>query len=246
MTDSYSPAPAPQVVDSPVMAHAWEHLTFLHWSYPVDEVQRLLPPGLSVHTFRDKAWVGLVPFQMVVHPPLIPPIPWVCRFPETNVRTYVVDETGRVGIWFFSLDADRLGAAGAARAAYKLPYYWAEMTVTPIANQVTYSSVRRWPAPAGAHLDLRVRVSDRYEPTELTDLDHFLTARWTLFSGDARRLHQVEAYHQPWPLHHGEVLHLDEDLVAASGLSAPTTQPLVHFSPSVEVLIGKRRKAGVF
>ncbi len=50
-------------------------------------------------------------------------MPWVSRFCETNVRTYVRDSHGRAGIWFFSLDAARLGAVAAAvaRAAYHLP-----------------------------------------------------------------------------------------------------------------------------
>mgnify|MGYP002139014445 CR=1 FL=1 len=30
------------------MSHRWLNLTFLHWRYPVDVVQRLLPPGLEV------------------------------------------------------------------------------------------------------------------------------------------------------------------------------------------------------
>jgi pimeloyl-ACP methyl ester carboxylesterase len=32
----------------------------------------------------------------------------VRRFPETDVRTYVVGPDGREGLWFFSLDAARL------------------------------------------------------------------------------------------------------------------------------------------
>ena len=47
----------------------------------------------------------------------------------TGVRTYVHDDQGRSGIWFFSLDAARLPAVAAARASYWLPYFWSGVSV---------------------------------------------------------------------------------------------------------------------
>ena len=105
-------------------------LTFLHWRYPPETVQALLPDGLEVETFDGVAWVGLIPFLMDrVRPRWLPPVPWLSRFPETNVRTYVRGPDGRTGIWFFSLDAARLPAVLAARVGFGLPYYWSEMSV---------------------------------------------------------------------------------------------------------------------
>ena len=111
------------------MHHRWTAVTFLHWPYPPEVVQRLLPPGLEVDRADGTAWVSLVPFRMEdVRLPRLPPRPGP-RFPETNVRTYVRDRHGRVGIWFLSLDAARLGAVVTARVAYGLPYFWAAMSV---------------------------------------------------------------------------------------------------------------------
>src|ERR687889_214343 len=76
---------------------------------PTEQVQALLPHGLTVEPYDGSAWVGLVPFRIEVRAPHLPAVPWASRFPETNVRTYVTDSTGRSGIWFFSLDAARLG-----------------------------------------------------------------------------------------------------------------------------------------
>ena len=81
-------------VRTPIMMHRWDTLTFLHWSYDPDVVARLLPEGLTLHTFEDRAWVGLIPFNMRVSLPHTPALPWVERFCETNVRTYVLDRTG--------------------------------------------------------------------------------------------------------------------------------------------------------
>jgi uncharacterized protein YqjF (DUF2071 family) len=240
--------PAPTVeVSRPVMEHAWRTLTFLHWRYPVEQVQALLPERLTVQAYDGSAWVGLVPFRIEVRPPHLPAVPWASRFPETNVRTYVTDPTGRPGIWFFSLDAARLGAVVGARAAYGLPYFWSAMQVDghirAPGDEVTYTSFRRWPGPRAAHCRIRLRVGEAYAPEELGELDHFLTARWTLFSVTAYGLRRAHAHHQPWPLRRAELVELDESLVRAGGLPDPTDDPLLHCSPGVQVRIGAPYRA---
>jgi uncharacterized protein len=123
-------APAAPRVARPVMHHLWRQLAFLHWRYPADTVQARLPAGLVVQTFDGSAWLGLIPFLMdQVRAPALPALPWLSRFPETNVRTYVQDTRGRSGIWFLSLDAARLPAVLGARAGYRLPYFWSAMSV---------------------------------------------------------------------------------------------------------------------
>lgn len=240
--------PAPTVeVRHPVMEHAWGTLTFLHWRYPVEQVQALLPEGLTVQPYDGSAWVGLVPFRIEVRPPRLPAVPWASRFPETNVRTYVTDPTGRSGIWFFSLDAARLGAVVGARTTYALPYFWAAMQVDgrirAAGDEVTYTSFRRWPGPRAAHCRIRLRVGGAYAPEELRELDHFLTARWTLFSVTAYGLTRAHAHHRPWPLRRAELVELDESLVRAGGLPDPAGDPLLHCSPGVQVRIGAPHRA---
>src|ERR1051325_7601239 len=101
----------PRPVRPALMLQQWRLLTFLHWRFPAADVARLLPEGLTAQTFARTAWVGLVPFVMVgVRAPGVPPLPWLSRFPETNVRTYVRGPDGKPGIWFYSLDAARLPA----------------------------------------------------------------------------------------------------------------------------------------
>jgi hypothetical protein len=225
------------------MVHWWDELTFLHWRYPIDEVQRLLPPGLEVHAIDGEAWVGLVPFYLRVALPHTRPVPWLSQFCETNVRTYVRDASGRTGIWFFSLDAARLGAVLTARSTYRIPYFWAHMRLSHVGSTITYRSRRRWPGPRGAHSDVVVDIGDAFAPDELTDRDHLLTARWTLFSAPRTGLRHAAAFHDPWPLHRARVVHLDDQLVAASGLSQPTGDPIAHYSRSVAVRVGWPHKA---
>ena len=154
------------------------------------------------------------------------------------MRTYVTGPDGSTGVWFLSLDASRLGAVVVARTTYHLPYYWSRMRVSQMGPVISYASRRRLPGPGGARFQAAVEIGDPYLPGEASDLEHWLTARWRLYSSTPDGLRHALADHPPWPLHHAQLLHLDEDLVTAVGLPAPVGPPLVHWSPGVEVRIG--------
>jgi uncharacterized protein YqjF (DUF2071 family) len=219
------------------MIHWWEQVTFIHWRFDPEVVQRLLPSGLTVETFDGSAWVGLVPFYMRVALPRSRSVPWLSRFAETNVRTYVRGGDGTNGVWFFSLDAARLGAVVIARTTYRLPYFWSKMNVERSGSTMHYRCDRRWPGPRAASR-ATIEIGEPYDAAELTTLDHFLTARWALFSAPRSGLRKARAFHEPWPLHQAQILDLDDSLVIATGLSEPAGTPLVHYAPSVEVRIG--------
>ncbi|MGQ0825669.1 MAG: YqjF family protein [Actinomycetota bacterium] len=233
----------PVPVGRAAMVHWWDELTFVHWRFRPDVVQRLLPTGLEVETIDGSAWVGLVPFVLRVGLAHVRrPVPWMSQFAETNVRTYVRSADGERGIWFFSLDAQRLGAVVVARATYRLPYFWSHMRCERTGATITYECRRRWPGPRGARSSAAVEIGDPYTQAELTELDHFLTARWVLYSAPLTGLHAARACHDPWPLHRAELTHVRDELIGAAGLPEPEGTPLVHFSPSVEVRIGWPRR----
>jgi uncharacterized protein YqjF (DUF2071 family) len=243
--DQASAAPAalsgscPFTVDRPIMTQRWERLTFLHWAFDPAVVQRLLPAQLRVDELDGAAWVGLVPFYMQVATAGGGQLPWASRFCETNVRTYVRDREGRVGIWFFSLDAARLGAVAVARTTYGLPYYWSAMRLGMRGEDIAYSCHRRWPGPRDATSRIRVRIGDRLSPGQLSQRDHFLTARWILFSVSGTRHRFARAWHQPWPLHQAQAITVDDRLIQAAGLPPPQGEPLALYSPGVDVRIGR-------
>ena len=229
----------PFTIEKPVMRQRWERLTFLHWRFDPAIVQRLLPDSLQADVLDGAAWVGLVPFFMRVSTAGGTGVPWASNFCETNVRTYVRDRDGRTGIWFLSLDAARLGAVCVARTTYRLPYFWSSMRLDERHGEVSYACRRRWPGPRGAASRARIRVGEPYGADELGDLDHFLTARWILFSVHGSRHRFARACHQPWPLHRAEVLDVDDQLLRAAGLPQPDGPPLTHYSPGVDVRIGR-------
>jgi uncharacterized protein YqjF (DUF2071 family) len=210
------------------MFQDWETLTFLHWRYDIDAIHRLLPAGLQVDQFDGTAWVGLVPFRVTsLRPPGAPALAWLSHFPETNVRTYVRGPDGEPGVWFFTLEADRLVAVIGARASFGLPYHWAKMRVESNGNRVEYTS-RRNP-----HTEIHIRIGDRIQPG---DLEIFLTARFRLYSTLFGKLAYANVHHEPWPLFSASVEHLDEDLM--SWLNLPVMgDPLVHYSPGVHTRV---------
>lgn len=226
------------------MSNRWLNLTFLHWRYPAEVVQRLLPPGLEVESFDGSAWVGLVPFEMEVTMVGRGTVPWLSRFPETNVRTYVRAADGSTGVWFLSLDAARLPAVLTARSVYRLPYFWSDMSVRKDPLHLRYSTRRRWPGPRGAGSTVGVDIGAPYGPDELSDLDHWMTARFRLFSYTSRGVRTARAAHAPWQLYRATVDELDDELFVAAGLPSPVGDPIVHWSPGVAVSIGRPERLG--
>jgi|SRR5581483_4436329 len=210
------------------MYQAWRNLTFLHWRYAPDVMQRYLPAGLRVDTFDGSAWLRLAPFMLELR--------W-SKFPETNVLTYVRGPEGKSGVWFFSLDAGDLLAVAGARVAYGLPYMWSRMRVKADDRRAAYESSRRWPDRRAA---TRIEV-ERGEKIEAGALEHFLTDRFRLYSMRRGRMIFGEVEHGPWPLESARVVALEQTLTDTLGLPRPEGPPLVHFSPGVEVQAGPPR-----
>lgn len=227
-----------------VMYQDWHHLLFLHWQVPVAELQALVPAGLTIDTFEGKAWIGVIPFTLTgVRPVLLPPLPGVSAFHEVNVRTYVHREGRDPGIWFFSLDASSTLAVEAARRAYHLAYFKAEIEFATSAGalpDIAFTSHRddpRGSSPAHAHI--------RYKPLEGVarpaapgTMEHFLIERYILYSRDAdHQLWRARVHHQPYPVQDVEILGLDETLVWATGVRRPDAVPVRHYAREVNVKV---------
>lgn len=218
------------------LAHQdWRDIAFFHWRYDPAVLQAMLPKGLRVDTFDGTGWVGLTPFLVEgFRPPLLPAMPCLSTFPETNVRTYVVGPDGRDGLWFLSLEVDSLLNLVAARPTLGVPYRWAAMDVERSDGRIVYRSRRRGGGPgAGHHL-----VVERGESCDADDLANWLTGRWRAWTRIAGRLTTVPVEHEPWPLVHAFALSVEETLLASVGLPAPDGAPLVHASVGVRATLG--------
>ena len=228
----------PHRIERPIMHQEWRDAAFLHWPVDPAEVQSLIPAGLEPDTFDGKAWVGLIPFRMVgIRTPGLPAVPYLGTFPETNVRTYVRDKTGRPGVWFHSLEASRLLPVWTARVAYSLPYMWARMTIEDAEGTYRYAATRRWPGPKGVGGTIAVRPDP--QPAGITPLDAFLTARWGLYSANrSGNLRYAPVEHPAWPLYRASVIESPTSLVRAAGYEGTLGDPHALWSPGIPVRVG--------
>lgn len=224
-----------------LQGQTWCDLLFAHWRVPADQLRRVMPETLPLHLDDEgSAWLGITPFTVTgLRLRGTPPFPWVSRFPELNVRTYV-DLGGRPGIYFFSLDAARRAAVLAARRTYRLPYFHARMRAETVGARIDYESQRidssgpvaRFRgsyAPAGA------RTDDR--------LARWLAERYCAYTVDERlRPLRVEIHHPPWPLQPAEG-ELDAQGMADQIGVQLEGEPLLHFSARQDTLIWPLRPA---
>ena len=223
------------------MRQRWERLTFLHWPFEPADVQRLLPKGLDVETYDGAAWVALVPFFMRVATPGGRRVPWVSNFCETNVRTYVRDGAGTVRhlVLLPGRGPARRGRSPRGPRPTGCRTSGRRCGSACAAPASPTCSERRWPGPRPATSRVRIAVGEPIAPGDVSELEHFLTARWMLFSVTGGRAVSARACHQRWPLHRARAGVLDDRLLTAAGLPQPEGDPLVHFSPGVDVTIGR-------
>jgi uncharacterized protein len=217
---------APPLSGSALFDQDWRSIFFLHWAVDPSDVAHLMPRGVRPDEYNGATYVGLVPFRMVDaglgrrHP-----TPYLGTFLECNVRLYSVDDEGRHGVVFRSLEATRWFTAMSARWGYRLPYTWARMHVKQRGDRWWWRSDRRYPRGGGS-MSLIVDVGEQVEPTPL---ETFYTARWGLHSTLAGRTVWTPNEHEPWPLHSARIVELREDLVERAGVC-------VHGRPTERVL----------
>jgi hypothetical protein len=231
----------PDPVKRAVMVQQWRDLAYVHWRYPAEEVQALLPAGVDVDVHDGSAWVGLIPFSMRnIGLPRLPAVPYFGSFPEVNVRTYVRCN-GQPGVWFFSLDVNRFLPALVARTTYLLPYCWGSAHHHRDGDVLSTDVQRRWPSKSSTKIS--ISVGNAIENPDDTAV--FLSARWGLYSKGFRgSLRYAPVDHEKWPLYSATLLDLDDSLVTSAGLRAPLGEPHVMFSPGVSVRVGLPRRVG--
>jgi uncharacterized protein len=166
----------PPVGRPPVMFQRWLDLLFLHCMIDPEKVQRTLPPGLSVDTYKGRAWIGIVPFFMTgVRPVTLPVVS--THFLELNLRTYVIDRRGAPGVWFYSLDVNHPFAVWMARLFFGLPYQHSKMNVERRNEEIRYSA-RRSGSPSVQ--EYRFRPADDLGEAQIGSLEFFLIERYRL------------------------------------------------------------------
>ncbi|MCU1424109.1 MAG: hypothetical protein JWM51_400 [Microbacteriaceae bacterium] len=220
-----------------VASQRWSDLVFVHWRVDAAVVAPLLPAGLRPDEFDGSSWVGLIPF-VLDRATLFgsPAIPYFGDFVEVNVRLYAVDDLGRRGVVFVSLEASRLASVLAARVAFALPYVWSSTTLELRGDELHFSSRRHLARSATSRIVAR-RTTDQVHGDPLAD---FLTARWALFTRVRGRTLYLRNQHEPWALFRAELVRLEDTLLARAGFADLASRPpdSVLYSPGVTTRFG--------
>lgn len=234
---------APGLPGRPWIEQAWRDVVFVHWRVDVSAVAPLLPRGVRPDTLGTDGvddgvttWVGLIAFSF--EDTRFPPVSVgrIGDFVEINVRVYTVDERGRRGVAFLSLDAGKLAPTLAARVATGLPYWWAIAQRRRGTDRIAYAMRRH-----GTRLRSLTDVAIGEPIAEPTALETFLTARWGMHVRRAGATRYWPNEHESWPLHRASIRNLRDDLIGAAGLPAGLTglEPdSVLYSPGVTTRFG--------
>jgi uncharacterized protein YqjF (DUF2071 family) len=229
----------------PLLYQSWMQLTFIHWIYPVEVLERFVPSSLKIDTLDDKAYVGMVAFrQEGVRFSFLPPLPGSALFPETNLRTYVRSPNGQRGVWFFSCDVASLPYALGGKMSFAIPHPWDHMEMTQTGREIKYVAKRLWPKRPEASHQIHMEIGNEIPLKDLKDLDLFLTARYRLFVSLAGMLIGGRVEHTPYPLFRARLLSLQQTLTTAAGLPEPKGEPLVLYSSGVRTRIGLPELSG--
>jgi uncharacterized protein YqjF (DUF2071 family) len=220
-----------------VMTQVWHDLLFAHWPLPAEALRRAVPAALELDLFEGQAWLGVVPFGMArVFPRGAFPVPWLSRFLELNVRTYV-RHGAKAGVYFFSLDAANPAAVAIARRWYQLPYFNAAMTLRRAGEWRHYRSYRTHRAAPPAEFQARYQPCGPVLRAQPGSLEHWLTERYCLYTvGRRGEVYCGEIHHAPWPLQPAEAEIEANTMASPHGLALPDTAPLLHFAQRLETL----------
>jgi uncharacterized protein len=84
-----------------------------------------------------------------------------------------------------------------------------------------------------------VRIGRRLEPSDITPLDDFLSARWSLYASTPRgRLLRARVDHDAWPLRAATLEYCRDDFVPAAGYATDGPPVHVRYGGDVDVRVG--------
>jgi len=230
MTTAARDRAAVPLLHRPVTVHAWDDVVFAHWRHDPGALADLVPRGTRPDVVDGSAWAGLSAY--VFRETRVPPFPPSGRLgtmTEVTVEILTVDDAGRHGVVYRTVDTGNVPAIVAAHALLGVPYTFSHARARRRGDTLTYRSVRhrgglRAPVVrsdrSGGSVPARHAASVRVVagPVDDSPLAADLTTRAGIH---ARYLSQTvfwQRQHDPLMLRSARLERLDGDLPDAVGL----------------------------
>ncbi|TDN45936.1 hypothetical protein EDF64_102354 [Curtobacterium flaccumfaciens] len=233
MTGATRDRAAVPLLHRPVTVHAWEDIVFAHWRHDPASLAALVPPGTRPDVIDGSAWAGLSAY--VFRETRVPPFPPSGRLgsmTEVTIEVLTVDDRGRRGVAYRTVDTANVPAIVAAHALLGVPYTFAHARARRRGDTIAHHSVRH-PARAGALHPVRwvrTRTGGAVPPRHDASVrvvagavvDTPLAAELTTRQGiHARLLAQTlfwQRQHPPLTVRSAQLERLDGDLPDAVGM----------------------------
>ena len=179
------------------MYQKWENLLCMHVPLEAAELLPYVPKELELDMYDGKAWISIFPFKVKnLQFRGLPKLPYIHKFLELNVRTYVKYKN-IPGIYFFSLDAAKILPVLGARLG-TLPYYKAKMKESDINGWTEYYSRRQIKTDEETYFKGRYKHISKPEFPASGTLDYWLFERYYLFNTVNGNIIRVGIHHLPW------------------------------------------------
>ena len=192
-----------------IIEQRWNHVLFLHWRIDPSVLQPLVPFDLDL--FHGEAVISIVPFRMEgIRLPYTPPLFWVPGLTcltglwELNLRTYVT-VGNRTGVYFFTLDTDSRIGSWIANRFFHLPY-----RLAGIEGEVSGESYRLNSQRPPFSFSVEAGLDATGKKKVKTELDHWATERYRLFTKDRHHTYEGMVMHGEWPLEEVKLVTLED------------------------------------
>lgn len=215
------------------MYQKWEDLVCMHIPVDPEELLPHVPQELAVDLYDGQAWISIFPFHIRnLKLRNKPKFPYFHEFLELNVRTYVKHK-GIPGVYFFSLDAEKIMPVLGARAV-TLPYYKAKMKRKEKHGWMHYSSKRRHNDKT--YFEARYKVLSSAAPAEEGTLDHWLFERYRLYKTIRGTVIHIGIHHLKWKLADVSIDYNPDSINSLLPGDIKGEPAAAHYSPVLDVI----------
>lgn len=218
-----------------VLYQKWEDICFFHWPIDSKIIEQSIPTSLQLDLLNGTAWVTIVLFKVKENRlRTVPPIPFVNSFLQVNVRTYV-EERGRKGVYFLSVDMNNALLAKINSIGNYLPSRYATMKMNKSNKNITISSYYISKAKKES-IDISINTSD--EKIKKNSLDCWLLERYHFWSyTKMNKLIRTDIEHLPWELQKCNAT-INQNTMCPTLMNHALTKALVvHYSKVKECTI---------